>query len=141
MKHPYTIIFLLIALVIPNSIALLFYNWQGIKSLGFIAIIFFSVIFSSVPVIIWYFVSVISVWLTNKPKVHKNTVEFNEYPNSTSHSIIVSSIASIVYSFVFLTISVSFSLGFLWFIILCYLMPIFRLFISFFEYCYLKKNL
>ena len=140
MKYSWIFIFLLIVLVVLNTIALFLFNWYGIKDLGFMAIIAFSVIFSSIPVIIWYFVSIISVRLRNNSTVSKNTLELYEFSSSTDYNIIVSSIGTVICSFTFLIISVMFSLGFVWFIVLSYLIPVFRLLVSVFQYFLFRKS-
>lgn len=132
MKHPYISLSVGLAVFIIYPIAILALNYQRVINLGFQAVFGFGIIFSVIPVILWWLSSKIVLENTFY-KVNKDdgSIVFNEYLKGWKNNIMIGSFSSSLCSIVFLLICYYFKLPFKVFIFLNLITPIVRIIIYF----------
>lgn len=141
MKHPLMSILTTVALVVPYYLAIAYYDWHNLKSIGWPTHIGSAIIFSFVPWALWVGISRASIEMTfYKQKKSDTTVEFNQSLVSWEKIISIGSFVMSIWCFLSLTVVCLFHFPFKYFLILTFILPITRSMITLIQYYILKKN-
>lgn len=120
-KYPLSSIFILIGLTIPCSIELYTTNWHNISQQGFTMVMFISIIFSVIAILLWAVVYLLSIPISK-------ALNPNDYLNKDWQTgIAASGFSFFLWGLICVVICYLNQFNFKTFLILCYSIPIYRI--------------
>lgn len=132
MSNPLAILATCIASLIIYPIAIIILKYQPVLSMGVYGVLIIGVLFSCIPIFLWWLSS--KLILTNtfyKLKDSNQKTIYNEYLNSWKHNITIGSFSATIYEILFLVICYLLSWEFKVFILLTCFAPIIRIILFF----------
>jgi hypothetical protein len=132
MKHPIASILITIALGVPCSIDLYITGWKGIAIHNPLMVIVASIIFSIIAICLWGIVYYLSI------PIAKQLFKDEDFKANWEHGIIAASFAFIIWAFLCVCVCFYKHLGFKWFILLVYVIPMYRIMVCIIQLFYTK---